>query len=526
MTHASNPSDVSRPLSLAIALALALYAIVALQGWPQKATRQIVQQACSKEGQAPLAGTAPGVLRTKGACPLSSPPSLWTAVPFVLLLLAIAVLPLAPRTAAWWASNLHRFYVAGGLGLLTLLYYLLLHSSPVLVHWPVQTLVRPGPSPHFALGRAVLVDAILGEYLPFIIMLFGLYTISGGIRIEGDLRARPSTNTAFLLAGGLLASLIGTTGAAMLLIRPLLETNRQREHVRHTVVFFIFIVCNCGGCLLPLGDPPLYLGYLQGVPFSWTLRLWPAWLLVNGSLLTIYFLWDRLIALPRETSDNIARDRARVHLLRFSGIWLGGLLLAGFVAAVTLLDPAKVVPGTTWHPWVYLREAVELALALLSLALGARGIRRANRFSYAPMVEVAVLFFGIFLCMQPPLEIVGALGPQLGLHSPAQFFWTSGLLSSVLDNAPTYLVYFEAARSLGGGIPVGGTGVDAARLAALSLGSVFMGANTYIGNGPNFMVKAIAEQAGVRMPGFFGYLAYSLAILIPLFLLATLLFFR
>jgi Na+/H+ antiporter NhaD/arsenite permease-like protein len=500
-----------------------LYATAALRGWPQEATRQIVQQAAAERphvGPA-LGGGGPGTLKV--------PPSgrqIWAVVPFALLLLSIALLPLLPPTVAWWESNLHRFYVAGGLGLLTLLYYLLLHQAPVMAHWPVPSLVRPGPIPDFAVVRAVMVNAMLGEYLPFIVMLFSLYTISGGIRIAGDLRARPSTNTAFLLAGGTLASLIGTTGAAMLLIRPLLETNRQRKHVRHTVVFFIFIVCNCGGCLLPLGDPPLYLGYLQGVPFSWTLRLWPAWLLVNGSLLAVYFLWDGLIALPREAPGDISRDQAQVHPLRLVGLWPGGLLLAGLIAAVALLDPAKPVPGTPWHPWVYLREAVELTMVLLSLLLGAPGIRRANRFNYAPIVEVAVLFFGIFLCMQPPLEIVGALGPRWGLHAPAQFFWASGLLSSVLDNAPTYLVYFEAARSLGGGCPVGGTGVDAARLAALSLGSVFMGANTYIGNGPNFMVKALAEQAGVRMPGFFGYLVYSLTILIPLFLLVTLVFFR
>ena len=465
MSHAPNPSDVSRPLSLAITLALVLYSTAVLFGWPQEATRQIVQQAAAER---PHAGPQSRGVGPDAPKAFPSPP-LWMVVPFALLLLAIAVLPLVPRTAAWWESNLHRFYVAGGLGLLTLLYYLFLHQAPVLAHWPVQALVRPGPRPDFTLGRAVLVDAMLGEYLPFTIMLFSLYTISGGIRIAGDLRARPSTNTAFLLAGGLLASVIGTTGAAMLLIRPLLETNHERKHVRHTVVFFIFIVCNCGGCLLPLGDPPLYLGYLQGVPFSWTLRLWPAWLVVNGSLLVVYFLWDRLIALPRESPGDLSRDQARLHPLRFSGIWPEGLLLAGVIAAVALLDPAKLVPGTSWHPWVYLREAVELAMVLLSLVLGAPGLRRANRFSYAPMVEVAALFFGIFLCMQPPLEIVGALGPQSGLHAPAQFFWASGLLSSVLDNAPTYLVYFETARSLGGGTPVGGTGVDAALLAALSL---------------------------------------------------------
>jgi Na+/H+ antiporter NhaD/arsenite permease-like protein len=454
-------------------------------------------------------------------------PPYWMVTPFVLLLGAIALLPLIPATAHWWESNLHRFYVAGGLALITLLYYLTLHAHPLEAHWPAHHFALPSPAGlNFAQAAAVLANAILNEYVPFIILLFSLYTISGGIRIEGDLPAHPLTNAAFLAVGGVLASFIGTTGAAMLLIRPLLETNRERKHVKHTVIFFTFIVCNCGGCMLPLGDPPLFLGYLLGVPFLWTLVLWKEWLFVNAALLVIYFLWDRYWYHPREKAADIARDETRRHRLRFSGLWPNALLLLGVILSVGLLDPGKAVPGGDWHPWMYLREIVQLSLVGLSLAVGAGHARRANRFNYGAIIEVAALFFGIFICMQPALQILGVEGANLGLTEPWQYFWASGGLSSVLDNAPTYVVFFETAKSLpgslGGGSPV--AGVDPRLLVAISLGSVFMGANTYIGNGPNFMVKSIAEKAGVAMPSFFGYMLYSVAILVPLFLLVTFLF--
>ncbi len=289
---------------------------------------------------------------------------------------------------------------------------------------------------------------MLNEYVPFIVLLMSLYTISGGIRIEGNLAAHSSTNVAFLAIGAVLASVIGTTGAAMVLIRPLLETNRERKHVAHTVVIFIFIVCNCGGCLLPLGDPPLFLGYLQGVPFLWTLKLWKAWLFVNGGLLAIYYLWDRFYFYPREEPADICRDEARVHPPRFAGLKLNALLLAGVVLAVAFLDPSKPVPGTNWHPWLYLRELVQLGLLALSLLLGSAHTRKMNDFNFAAIVEVAVLFFGIFICMQPALQILNARGAELGLDNPYKFFWASGTLSSFLDNAPTYLVYFEAANAM------------------------------------------------------------------------------
>jgi Na+/H+ antiporter NhaD/arsenite permease-like protein len=307
----------------------------------------------------------------------------------------------------------------------------------------------------------------------------------------------------------------------MLLIRPLLDTNAERKHVKHTVIFFIFVVCNCGGCLLPLGDPPLFLGYLFGVPFLWTLKLWPAWLLVNGLLLATYFLWDHFWYYPQEALADIRRDEQEVRPLRFRGVWPNALLLLGVVLAVALLDPGKPLPGTHWHPWVYLREAAQLAMVVFSLRWTAAPIRADNRFSYGAIVEVAVLFLGIFLCMQAPLQILHVYGASLGLTAPAHFFWATGSLSSVLDNAPTYAVYFETARSVGGDELV--AGVEESLLAAVSLGAVFMGAMTYIGNGPNFMVKSIAEEAGVAMPSFFGYIAYSAAFLLPLFTVVALL---
>jgi Na+/H+ antiporter NhaD/arsenite permease-like protein len=457
----------------------------------------------------------------------SGHPPYWMAGPFVLLLGAIAVLPLLPVTAHWWESNLHRFYVAGGLAAVTLAYYLALNAQPLAAHWPAPHEALPSAAgPNFAQTGAVLANAVLAEYLPFIVLLFSLYTISGGIRIEGDLPAHPLTNCTFLAAGAVLASFIGTTGAAMLLIRPLLETNRERKHVQHTVVFFIFIVCNCGGCLLPLGDPPLFLGYLLGVDFFWTLRLWPEWLFVNAALLAIYFLWDLLWCYPRERPADVARDETRVHRLRFGGVWPNAALLGGVILSVALLDPGKQLPGTAWHPWLYLREVVQLAMVALSLAIGNDHARRANRFSYHAIVEVAVLFLGIFICMQPPLEILAEKGPSLGLSQPWHYFWATGSLSSVLDNAPTYVVFFETAKAFThqAGLTPTVAGVSEPLLVGLSLGAVFMGAMTYIGNGPNFMVRAIAERSGVRMPSFFGYLLYSGGILIPLFVLATLLF--
>ena len=510
-------------------------------------------------------------------------PPIVMVVPFVALLLCIAFLPLIPATAHWWESNTHRFIVAGSLGFLTLLYYFLLCDFPVEQHWPVHGIVDPTTDGNFMAASTVFLNAILYEFLPFIVLLFSLFVIAGGIRIAGNLRATPFVNSVILLIGGLLASFIGTTGAAVLLIRLLLETNKERKFKVHTVVFFIFIVCNCGGCLTPLGDPPLFLGYLRGVPFEWTFFLWAEWMFVNLSLIAMFFLWDKFWYYRRESAESKQEDDENVTSISITGWMLNIPLLLGVVAAVAFLDPSRPVPGTDWHPWFYLREAVQLGLAATSLLFSSYLIRKANSFNFLAIGEVAALFFGIFLCMQAPLQILGEHGKTVvtkaeqttGVSKEQLFFWSTGSLSAVLDNAPTYVVFFDTARTLTPnteteleaqmaydyktGEPIidpetgeqmrkwhkdargvwrcqdgvrklvplaGGTRgfIEHALLIAVSLGAVFCGALTYIGNGPNFMIKAIAEQDGVKMPSFFGYMCYSLVLLLPLLILMTLIF--
>jgi Na+/H+ antiporter NhaD/arsenite permease-like protein len=501
--------QVQRYLLLAIGAAIVLYAVAVGMGGPQRGAAIMSQEAHLNE-------------QDGHAKP--EPPPTWGVAPFVLLLGAIAVLPLLPATKHWWESNRNRFVVSASLGAVTLGYYALLHRYPVERHFLGHELVSPNPHGiSWRLAATIFQNAVLADYVPFIVLLFSLYTICGGIRISGDLPAHPLTNTAFIAIGGLLASFIGTTGAAMVLIRPLLETNSERKHVRHTVVFFIFVVCNCGGCLLPIGDPPLFLGYLQGVDFLWTLSLWKEWAFVNVSLLAVFYCWDQFWAYPREAKRDITADERRVRKLQFQGLWINVPLLLGVVLAVALLSPGKPFPGTQWHPWLWLREIVQLLLVGLSLFVGSQAVRRDNRFTYAAIVEVAALFFGIFICMQPALQILDIHGASLGVDTPAEFYWFTGALSSVLDNAPTYLVFFKAAQAQHAEGP-SQAGVAVEMLAAISLGAVFMGAMTYIGNGPNFMVKSIAEQSGVKMPSFFGYLLYSVFVLLPLLVLMQILF--
>ncbi len=412
---------------------------------------------------------------------LAGPLPAYTVAPFVAMLLAIAVCPLwIPH---WWESNRNKFLVASALGL------------------PVVGL--------YALRRPHVLLETAEEYASFILLLAALYVIAGGIRLTGDLEATPLVNTTFMAAGSILASFLGTTGASMLLIRPVLQTNRQRARITHTVIFFIFLVSNIGGLLTPLGDPPLFLGYLEGVPFAWTFRLWPPWLVAVTALLLAYFVWDS-VAYGWEPARVVARDEAERRPLQLEGtlnfVWLGGV-----VVGVAFLRA----------PW---REALIVALSLLSLWQTPRAVRRANEFTPHPMIEVAVLFFGIFLTMIPALEMLRTRGAELGVREPWQFFWATGVLSSFLDNAPTYLVFLTLGQSLR--LPDEVVGVPHAILAAISVGAVFMGANTYIGNAPNFMVKAIAEEARVRMPSFFGYMLYSSGILLPLFAAITWVFFR
>jgi Na+/H+ antiporter NhaD/arsenite permease-like protein len=453
------------------------------------------------------------------------PALLWVS-PFVAMLLCIALLPLLPHAHHWWESNRAKLTVAVTLAAVTAAFYLLrpfgmLHSDAE----GHKHVTEPG----WPTLRLMLAHAVLGDYVPFVVLLFSLYVISGGVLVRPAIRATAAVNALVLALGAGLAGFVGTTGASMLLIRPLLQINRGRKHVQHTVVFFIFVVSNLGGCLTPLGDPPLFLGYLRGVPFTWTFTLWPEWLTCNLAVLAIYYCLD-LRALRREgLLPEAGATQPRLELRgTINFVWL-----AGEVLAVAGLVDGRPLPGTDWTVPPFLREGVLLALAGLSWVTTPKDVRPANGFDFHAINEVACLFIGIFVCMQVPMEILKERGGELGLTRPWQFFWATGLLSSALDNAPTYAVFFEAAGVFGaehgpvlhGVEAVDGT-IPVALLRAVSLGAVFMGAITYIGNGPNFMVRTIAEQSGVKMPSFFGYLAYSVPVLGPVFVVMTLVFMR
>ena len=477
-------------------------------------------------------------------------------IPFCLLLLCIAILPLIPATEHWWESNLHRFVVAAILGLITLGYYAFFFPGALDLHWPSHHVIDAAASP-IAKGGTIFVNAIIADYIPFIILLFALFAISGGIRISGDLKASPIVNAVIIFIGAILASFIGTTGAAMLLIRLLLETNKERKYKTHTVVFFIFCVCNCGGCLLPIGDPPLFLGYLKGVAFTWTLNLWREWLFINGLIVLVYLLMDYLWFYRRESIIDKAIDNTKRKPLKFEGIFPNIFCLAGVICATAFLAPGQKIGD--FNPWMFLREIVQLLMVVLSLSLGSKVVRKENNFNYSAILEVAALFFGIFICMQAPLQIlnvnggtiahqVDQVGKKICLNQEKQFFWMAGTLSSVLDNAPTYLVFFETAKAsseaqlteakekgnneevvklekeLSAAKKACGVRIPLGLLIAVSVGAVFMGSMTYIGNGPNFMVKAIAEESGVKMPSFFGYMVYSILILLPIFIIMTIVF--
>ena len=408
-------------------------------------------------------------------------PSIAWVAPFVCLLIGIAIFPLlVPHL---WESNLHKLAVSVVLGLPVLVLYL--------QHRP-EALLEVG-----------------SDYASFMILLGSLYVISGGVLMEGDLEATPATNTVLLGVGALLASFIGTTGASMLMIRPVLRTNAERRHVAHTVVFFIFLVANVGGCLTPLGDPPLFLGYLQGVPFTWTFRLAAPWIFTVVVLLAIYYVWD-VRAYANELPGARRADREAIEPLTVAGKANLALLAAIVAAAASLEAPY--------------REVAMILLATLSLVSTSREVRKANHFSFHPIFEVGAAFAGIFITMMPALDILRARGAGLGVREAWHFFWATGALSSFLDNAPTYLTFLALGQ--GQGLRADVVGVPHQILAAISLGAVFMGANTYIGNGPNFMVRSIAESRGVRMPGFAGYMVYSGAVLLPVFVLVTLVFLR
>jgi Na+/H+ antiporter NhaD/arsenite permease-like protein len=474
---------------------------------------------------------------------------LWI-LPFVAILLCIAIVPLI--NAHFWEKNL--WWISLGI-----------FCIPMAI---IFTFFMGEQLRRLSIEKAF-------EYISFIILLASLFIISGGIYIRGSLVGTPRLNATFILIGSVIASFIGTTGASMLLVRPLIRANQDRKHKAHVIIFFIFLVSNIGGLLTPLGDPPLFLGYLQGVPFEWTFRLAPEWAIATVIVLAVFFVYDTIMykkegfepgasAIPMDLRDELSKtlellevrkvenerrisiksiEEAR-HNIQDIMHRIGGapaetlgiegkrnlVLIAGVVLVVFMQGfLVKRVPG--W-PHFGPQEGAMLALLVLSLILTpvSGELRKKNSFTFGPIKEVAFLFAGIFASMIPALYILEHNGAALGITKPWQFFWAAGGLSSFLDNAPTYLTFLSVAKGLNlpndlGFVLNDGGHLSTAVLKAISCGAVFMGANTYIGNGPNFMVRSIAQEQGIKMPSFFGYMAYSGAILIPVFILLTFIFF-
>ncbi|MBN1496681.1 MAG: sodium:proton antiporter [Spirochaetes bacterium] len=438
---------------------------------------------------------------------------LWWVIPFAGILLSIALFPLIaphfwhhhyPKVSAFWA-------------LVLAIPFVLLYKG-VAIH---------------QIAHIYIID-----YIPFIILLWSLFTVAGGIYIKGTLKGSPLVNTVILVIGTVLASWIGTTGASMLLIRPILRSNSWRQHKVHTIIFFIFLVSNIGGSLTPLGDPPLFLGFLHGVPFFWTMHILPHMAFVSLILLVVYFLIDSFYYKKEDKSQMVVGEKEPLkieggHNFLFLGGVIGGVLLSGLVkiGEVNIFGIHQTIEN-------FVKDGILILMGLLSLKTTSDAIRKGNEFSWAPIKEVAYLFAGIFMTIIPALAILkagenGALAILIkSTEKPAHYYWATGVLSSFLDNAPTYLTFFNSA--LGKFYP-GMTEAEAVAklivekvdyLAAISAGAVFMGANTYIGNAPNFMVKSIAEESGVKMPSFFGYMfKYSIPILVAVFIIVTLVFF-
>lgn len=437
--------------------------------------------------------------------------SIWWALPFVGLLLSIAFLPL--KYGEFWEHHFGKVSAFwGACILLPMLYFMGLNTTLYEV-----------------------LHVYLVEYMPFIILLLALFTISGGVRVTGTLKSRPASNTAMLVIGTVMASFMGTTGAAMLMIRPLLRANASRKHKVHTFVFFIFLVCNVGGSLTPLGDPPLFLGFLQGVSFFWTtVHLFWESLFVSVVLLLIYYVWDRYAYAKETLPEGVTENRQAIALEgKFNLLLLAGVV--GFVLLSGVADWGHLAfLGVELPVAGLVRDAGLLALTWASWYFTSKASRKANGFSWEPILEVGYLFAGIFVTIVAPLAMLkaaqhgqgalqfvhAALFNDAGHANDVAFFWITGLLSAFLDNAPTYLIFFDAAggnaQYLMNELPD--------TLMAISSGAVFFGAVTYIGNAPNFMVKSIAEESGVDMPSFGGYILWSVAILIPTYLLVTFLF--
>ena len=433
-------------------------------------------------------------------------------IPFAGMLLSIAICPLV--NGAWWEK----------------------FKGAAVLFWSLLFLVP------FAIGNGAgtalnhFLEVILGDYISFIVLLFGLFCVAGNIRIRGTLAGTPKVNVLLLLIGTLLSSWVGTTGASMLLIRPVIRANSWRKRKVHTIVFFIFLVSNIGGCLTPVGDPPLLMGFMHGVPFTWSFHLLPVLLLNVVLLLALYFIIDSRAykkdladgAKPKasEKTEKIGLEGA--HNLIFLLCIVGAVILSGSLANINAFfgNGIKIEGEVTLTFATMIEMAIILLSAFLSFKTTKKEVRTANNFSWGAIQEVAVLFIGIFITMIPALLILSARGSELGITKNWQMFWATGALSSFLDNTPTYLVFFETAVSLHAtNEAIGSVMIPQTMLMAISCGAVFMGANTYIGNAPNFMIKSIAEENNIKMPSFFGYLFWSVCCLVPVFLIDTLIFF-
>ncbi len=432
----------------------------------------------------------------------------WMLIPFALMLLTIAIGPLLVER--WWEKNTNKLIVSLALGIPTAIY--------MLMHGMVQELEH----------------TIFGDYIPFIVLLLTLFVITGGIHVSGDFKAKPIINTAFLALGWVLASLMGTTGAAMLLIRPLITTNQQRQYKQHTILFFIALVANCGGILTPLGDPPLFMLFLKGVPFTWFAGLWQQWLLTGVILMLLYFLADTYYYRKEEWTALSADAREKTKM-KIQGA-INFIYLLGVIAVVAFVNP-NFIPAMGAHDapfWLaHLRDIILLLLMYLSLHTTNKKVRyELNRYRWEPIIEIAYLFLGIFITMAPALIYLGQLAEagKLPITQTWHFYYVTGALSSFLDNTPTALAFFSMAQNLSSEVlnTFAGNmiaGVPEILVTAISLGAVFFGAMTYIGNGPNFMVKAIAEESGIQMPSFFGYIfKFAIVVLLPVYILVQFIF--
>lgn len=439
-------------------------------------------------------------------------------IPFAGLLLCIAVMPLIK--GEWWES--HQPLVVG--------FWILLMIVPFAFVY--------GP------GRAAetVLECTVNDYLTFIILLFGLFCVSGNITMEGDFAGSPRINVCLLALGTLLSSCIGTTGASMLMVRPVIKMNSWRKRKSHIMVFFIFMVSNMGGCLTPIGDPPLLMGFMRGVPFFWSMHLFPVLIFNMVLLLFVFYHFDKWAYrkdIARGRKPDISKPGTEFHIdglhnIVFLVMIVAAVILSGvFPGMPAFQDAAGNVRGIHIFGEVTLTfpALIECVLILLAAWLSFKTtkseIRRRNHFTWGAIKEVAVLFIGIFITMQPALMLLKAVGPELGVTEPSQMFWATGALSSFLDNTPTYLVFLTTAGTLGfsNGIMTSLGTVPVKILSAISCGAVFMGANTYIGNAPNFMVKSISDENGVNMPSFFGYMLWSLVFLVPVFIIDMLVFF-